>query len=154
MNAPKFEFTGLTPCVRYEDAGAMLDWLARVFGFEERGRYVDQDGVVRQAEMYVGANELFLSGHGPGHWAKLGRRPEEWIVVWVEDVDAHHARVVAAGVEAPAPKDQDWGVRSFSLRDPEGYGWSFMRRLARGYIQTKPTHEGGLKEILAPAARR
>lgn len=25
----KFEFTGITPCLRNEDAGAMLDWLAK-----------------------------------------------------------------------------------------------------------------------------
>ena len=154
MSQPRFQFTGITPCLRYEDAGAMLGWLARVFGFEERARFVDLDGEVRQAEMYVGANEIFLSGLGRGHWERLGRRPDDYIVVWVDDVDAHHARVVAAGVEAAAPKDQDWGVRSYSVRDPEGYGWSFMRRLTRGYIQTEPTEEGGWKEILAPGARR
>ncbi len=76
MSESDVEFTGITPCLRYEDAGAMLEPLARVFGFEERARFVDRDGVVRQAEMYVGANELFLAGHGPGHREKLGRHPD------------------------------------------------------------------------------
>ena len=58
----KVEFRGLLPYLYYEDAGAMLDWLSRVFGFEERGRYVDKDGIVRQAEMLVGENELWFSG--------------------------------------------------------------------------------------------
>ena len=62
------EFRGLLPYLYYEDAGAMLDWLSRVFGFEERGRYIDKDGIVRQAEMLVGENELWFSGHGPGFW--------------------------------------------------------------------------------------
>ena len=40
------KFAGLTPYLHYEDAAAMLDWLARVFGFEEVTRYVDADGRV------------------------------------------------------------------------------------------------------------
>ena len=82
------EFRGLLPYLYYEDAGAMLDWLSRVFGFEERGRYIDKDGIVRQAEMLVGENELWFSGHGPGFWEAKGGRPDTWIGVWVDDVDA------------------------------------------------------------------
>lgn len=141
-------FRGLVPSLDYEDAGAMLDWASRVFGFEERARYVDKDGIVRQAELRVGDTEVWLSGHGPGHWDELGRRPDQWIGVWVDDVDAQHARVVAAGVEAEAPVDRDYDVRSFNVRDPEGYQWGFMRRLGTGYTQTRPVEEGGLVEIL------
>lgn len=149
--ADEVTFEGLLPYVHYEDADAMLDWLSRVFGFEERARYVDKDGLVQQAEMLVGDHELWLSGHGPGYWEKEGRRPDEFIGVWVDDVDAQHRRVVAAGVEADPPKDQDYDVRSFNVRDPEGYLWGFMRRLGTGYIQRIPTEEGGLEEILPNA---
>ena len=38
------KFQGITPYLHYEDAAASLDWLARVFGFEEVSRYVDGDG--------------------------------------------------------------------------------------------------------------
>ena len=34
--ADEVSFEGVLPYVKYEDAGAMLDWLSRVFGFEER----------------------------------------------------------------------------------------------------------------------
>jgi uncharacterized glyoxalase superfamily protein PhnB len=122
MGGSRFEFTGLTPALKYEDAGAMLEWLARVFGFAERERYVDQDGTVRQAHMQIGASEFWLSGHGPGYWEQRGARPDQYVVVWVDDVDAHHARVLAAGIDAPPPKDMDWGARSYFVRDPEGYG--------------------------------
>jgi len=148
------QFTGLTPSLPYEDAGAALDWLVRVCGFVERARYVDKDGIVRQGEAYCGSNEVFVSGHGPGHWQKLGHEPELWLSVWVDNVDAQHARVTAAGVTAPAPKDMGWGVRTFSIRDPEGYHWSFMKRLERGYVQERSLEQGGLREILAPGARR
>ena len=54
-------FGGITPYLHYEDAAASLDWLARVFGFEEVSRYVDGDGRVREAEMLVG-DELLIIG--------------------------------------------------------------------------------------------
>jgi catechol 2,3-dioxygenase-like lactoylglutathione lyase family enzyme len=43
------------------------------------------------------------------------------ISVGVADVDAVHARAVEQGLEnAYAPRDEDWGVRRFMLREPSG----------------------------------
>jgi uncharacterized glyoxalase superfamily protein PhnB len=48
------------------------------------------------------------------------------VYVVVEDADAHHARAVAAGAEIVLPlRDQDYGSRDYSARDPEGNIWSF-----------------------------
>jgi uncharacterized glyoxalase superfamily protein PhnB len=141
-------FNGLLPCLNYEDAGAALDWLAATFGFVERARYVDGDGLVRQAEIHVGDQELWLAGRGAGYWSDHGGRPDLWLGVWVDDVDAQYARVRAAGVEADAPADQDYDVRSFNVFDPEGYHWGFLKRLGVDYVQTIPTEAGGLREIL------
>jgi uncharacterized glyoxalase superfamily protein PhnB len=139
--------TGFCPYLKYEDAGAAMAWLERAFGFEERARYVDKDGIVRQAEMMAGDHEVWFSGHGPGFWEKLGVENDMWIGVWVDDVDAVHARVVAAGIAADAPEDKDYDVRSFSVKDPEGYSWGFMKRIGIDYKQTIPTAEGGLEEV-------
>lgn len=41
--------------------------------------------------------------------------------VEVEDVDAVYARVVASGAEIVHPlQDEEWGVRRFFVRDPNG----------------------------------
>jgi uncharacterized glyoxalase superfamily protein PhnB len=141
-------FQGITPYLEYEDAGAAVDWLARVFGFQERSRFVDKDGQVQQAEMLVGETELWFGGRGPGYWEKLGHRPGQYILIWVDDVDAMYERVKAAGVELDPPKDETYDVRTVRVDDPEGYHWSFMRRLGTGYIQTKSLEEGGLAEVL------
>ena len=69
-------FKGLTPNLIYEDAGEAIAWLERVLGFEERARYVDRDGVVKQAEVFAGDTEIWLSGHGKGYWDKHARGPE------------------------------------------------------------------------------
>lgn len=52
-------------------------------------------------------------------------------ILYVKDVDAMHARVLAAGyTPATAPADAPWGERYFHVRDPDGNEWSFARPLA------------------------
>ena len=44
----------------------------------------------------------------------------------VEDADKHYARAVAAGAEIVMEiKDEDYGGRGYSCRDPEGHIWNF-----------------------------
>ena len=52
------------------------------------------------------------------------------IIFWVSDVDAQHARAMAAGL-APefTPRDAAWGERYFHITDPDGNGLSFARKL-------------------------
>jgi uncharacterized glyoxalase superfamily protein PhnB len=141
MTMVKFE--GITPYLHYEDAGAILDWLARVFGFEEIARYVDDDGRVREAEMHVGDQQIWMSGRDPGFWDGKGRGPEQLTLIWVDDVDAHYARVKAAGVDAKPPEDKSYGVRAYNVTDPEGYEWGFMQSTGKGYEES----EGALTEV-------
>lgn len=129
---------GVTPYLYYADAGAALDWLARVFGFEETVRYVDADDVVHESEMRVGESTIQLCGRTPGPDEGTGLL----LIVHVDDVDAQHARVSAAGVEAAPPEQQPYGPRTFHVTDPWGYRWYFWQRV-HDYVQG----EGGLREI-------
>ena len=63
-----------------DDADAMIDWLTRVFGFTERGRWLDAKGNLRNAELYAGSAEVWIDAD-PEYWENKGRRPEEWIGV-------------------------------------------------------------------------
>jgi len=123
------QFGGITPYLHYDDVAAMIDWLTGVFGFAERGRWLDADGVVRNAELWAGETEIWLDGD-PEYWKQRGRRPEEWIGVWVDDVDAMYEEVKAAGVNTAPPENKSYGVRTFDVTDPEGYTWGFMQRAA------------------------
>jgi uncharacterized glyoxalase superfamily protein PhnB len=126
-NTPQFE--GITPYLHYNDVAAMIEWLTRVFGFKERGRWLDALGVVRNAEIFAGRTEVWLDGD-PEYWKQRGQRPEEWIGVWVDDVDAMYTRVKDAGVAAGPPENKFYGIRVFQVTDPEGYTWGFMQRSA------------------------
>ena len=130
---------GVTPYLYYADAGAALDWLARVFGFRETARYVDDEGVVHESEMQVGGTTIQLSG---GHDPAVGHGEGLLLIVHVDDVDAQHAHVVAAGVEAPAPEQKPYGPRTFTVTDPWGYHWDFWQPV-HDYVEGP----GGLHEI-------
>jgi catechol 2,3-dioxygenase-like lactoylglutathione lyase family enzyme len=52
------------------------------------------------------------------------------VIFWVDDVDAVHARAIAAGyVPEMEPSDAPWGERYFHLRDPDGHELSFAKPL-------------------------
>jgi uncharacterized glyoxalase superfamily protein PhnB len=127
MPESTIRFLGVTPYLHYDDVAAMIEWLTRVFGFTERGRWLDQQGVLRNAELYAGDTEVWLDGD-PEYWKLRERRPEEWIGVWVDDVDAMFERVKAAGIETNPPENKFYAVRTFQVTDPEGYNWGFLQR--------------------------
>jgi uncharacterized glyoxalase superfamily protein PhnB len=127
MDMGKIEFIGITPYLHYDNVVGMIDWLIRVFGFLEKGRWVDSHGVVRNAELLAGTTEIWLDGD-PDWWRQKGRRPEEWIGVWVDDVDAMYARVKSAGISSEPPENKFYAVRVLQVTDPEGYIWGFMQR--------------------------
>ena len=119
------QYSGVVPYLFYDDAEAAMAWYSRVFGFEETGRWTDNEGRVQNAEMRVGSTELWLDGSG--------RRKDDderpvWIGVWVDDVDAVYERVTAAGVSCEPPVDREFGVRMLNVPDGMGHLWGFIRR--------------------------
>ena len=119
--------SGVVPYLFYDDAEAAMDWYARVFGFEEIGRWRGDDGKVHNAEMRIGSTELWLDGSGARKEADA--RPH-WIGVWVDDVDAMFERVKDAGIACEPPVDREFGVRMLSVEDGMGHLWGFIRRIA------------------------
>lgn len=88
--------------------------------------------------LYGGEEAAFTSfAAGSGYLnviASTKGRPDFWgrAIFYVEDVDAMHARAVAAGyTPQAAPRDAEWGERYFHINDPDGHELSFARPLRR-----------------------
>ncbi len=115
------------PTFHYRDARAAIDFLERAFGFERKAVYDAEDGTVQHAELRLGDGIIMLGDQHDTEFAKLAPPPGSGSVyVAVDDVDALHERARAAGAEIVyGPRDQDYGSRDFSARDPEGNLWSF-----------------------------
>jgi catechol 2,3-dioxygenase-like lactoylglutathione lyase family enzyme len=75
---------------------------------------------------HAGSSYLNLTAAGnTRQWSGWGRA-----IFYVDDVDALHARIVAAGLSpAFAPHDAAWGERYFHITDPDGHELSFARPL-------------------------
>jgi uncharacterized glyoxalase superfamily protein PhnB len=119
---------GVIPYVFCADPGAVADWCVDVLGFVERERWPDETGVVRNVELMVGDSEVWLDGPVPD-WRDKSGGLGSWVGLLVDDVDAIHDRLVAAGVELDPPRTRDHGVREITITDPEGHGWGFVQRL-------------------------
>lgn len=119
-------YQGIVPYLFYDDVETAMNWYQRVFDFEEIGRWTNDQGQIQNAEMRVGSTELWLDGSGRRN--DQDSRPA-WIGIWVNDVDAVHRRVQAAGVPCEPPVDREFGVRMLNVADDMGYLWGFIRRI-------------------------
>lgn len=119
---------GAIPYVFCADAGAVADWLVEVLGFTERGRWPDEEGVVRNVELTGGTCELWLDGPVLD-WRERTGGLGCWVGFLVDDVESIHDRIKAAGVELDPPRTREHGVREITVNDPEGHAWGFVQRL-------------------------
>jgi catechol 2,3-dioxygenase-like lactoylglutathione lyase family enzyme len=86
---------------------------------------------------YGGEQASFTSFHAGSSYLNLIARPgdhQRWrwgrVIFYVSDVDAFHARAIAAGLTPDtAPADAPWSERFFHLTDPDGHELSFARPL-------------------------
>ncbi|WP_245613158.1 VOC family protein [Skermanella stibiiresistens] len=125
------------PCLRYRDAPAMIDWLCSAFGFERHMVVPNGEGGIAHAQLSMGGGMIMLGSSSDSDYGRLMRSPDEdgagksvhggqSVYVVVDDVDAHHARARAAGAEIVIDiKDEEYGGRGYTCRDPEGHVWSF-----------------------------
>ncbi|MFD7546452.1 VOC family protein [Streptomyces sp. NPDC059578] len=116
------------PSLLYADAHAAIKLLTEAFGFTVVSVFEGEDGRVLHAELSYGNGAVMLGSlgrGGPFDQALSGAGPWGTYVV-VDDVDAHHRRAVAYGVQIVLPPtDQDYGSRDYLARDHEGNVWSF-----------------------------
>ena len=114
------------PVLRYSDARAGIDWLARAYGFENHSEHAGPDGRIVHAELRFGAGLIAVSSAGPGDDANQWSAVRQGVYVAIDDPDAHHAQARAAGVEIlKPPHDTDYGSREYWARDVGGHLWSF-----------------------------
>lgn len=117
----------------YRDLAAAHAWLVDVFGLGAGPVSYDGDRVVH-AEVFAGDGVIWMHREAPEHRLvpplATGGMCTAALAIHVRDVDAHFARVKAAGAEVTyEPVDQPYGYREYSAHDLEGHLWSFQTPL-------------------------
>jgi uncharacterized glyoxalase superfamily protein PhnB len=115
------------PGLRYSDAHAAIRFLVDAFGFEEVAVYASGD-VVDHAELRWPGGGGVMLGSAQRTESTISDLPAGTGSVYIvtDDPDGLYKRAVAAGATIVAGlRDEDYGSRGFTARDPEGVFWSF-----------------------------
>ena len=120
------------PSLRYKDANAAIEWLCEAFGFQKHLVVPAEGGGVGHAQLVWGETMVMLSSMRDDEFGALlasaqdagGSTQSTYFVV--DAIDAHYEQAVAAGAEiVMAIRDEDYGGRVYSAKDPEGNLWNF-----------------------------
>lgn len=112
----------ITPLLNVEDVARSAQFYRDVFGFEVVDSWKD-DGRIRWARLVRDTLTLMLNEHGEHSEQRRARPGHRDVVLYVtvDDADALHVRLAAAGLEPGEVRAESYGVRQFALRDPDGY---------------------------------
>jgi PhnB protein len=121
-------YHAVTPYLIVKDAARALEFYKRAFGAQELLRMDAPDGRIGHAEIKIGDSPVMLADEFPEMDARspksYGGSPVS-LLIYVEDVDATFRKAIAeGGTELRSLKDQFYGDRSGTFRDPYGHVWT------------------------------
>ena len=129
---PKQTLCTVVPCMRYRDAPAAIEWLGTTLGFETQLVVSNDDGTVAHAQLSFGNSMIMLGSVFDTEYGRLMKQPAEignfvtqstYLVV--NNADLVYGRALEAGAKILLDiKDEEYGGRGFTCRDPEGHVWS------------------------------
>lgn len=123
----------IIPTMRYKDALKAIKWLCKAFGFETHLVVPGENGTIAHAQLSFGNAMIMLGSEKDNEYGELLRIPKElnglnthapYIIV--KNIDEHYNKAVQVGAEIVTEiKDEEYGGRSYTCRDQEGYIWNF-----------------------------
>jgi uncharacterized glyoxalase superfamily protein PhnB len=129
----------------YRDGPRAMDWLAAAFGFRERTRWLDENGVLTHGEMEADAGLVMMATPSPAYEGPLQHRSHcEWAAAWlavpwvvdgvlvyINDIESHfeHAQEAGATLLSGLEKGPS-NTLLYRAEDLEGHRWMFMQNSA------------------------
>ena len=112
----------IIPELAYADVPAAAQWLCDKFGFRERLRIANH-----RVQLSLGTGAVVVTERASG--TSQGDSAHS-VLVRIEDVDAHHAGALAAGVRiVRPPQSHPFGERQYTAEDLGGHVWTFSQTL-------------------------
>ncbi len=137
----------VVPVLVYDDVSKALEFLLGAFGFSERLRAGGPGGRIMHAQLSTGNGAIMIGAQGGEFRPPNSSSVSQYVVVHVEDLDAHYERAKRYGAHILSdPADKPFGERQYSAADPAGHRWTFSQSIADvapeswGAITTQPQH--------------
>ena len=126
-------FRTVTPYLISADGPALMEFAKEAFGAEETFRTVGSAGGLH-GEVRIGDSMLMMGGSIPGREFRATPNTHA-LHIYVEDADAVCKKALAAGATLiDEPRDQEYGERSASVKDPAGNYWYIATHKGESYI--------------------
>jgi uncharacterized glyoxalase superfamily protein PhnB len=128
------------PMLSYEDVAGAADWIAKAFGFQETGRWSDEDGRVTHLNMELDGGIVMLGYPSPEYQspkrhAEICEHARKWsktpyvvdgVLVSVKDIERHYEGAKGAGARILSELEADAGIgKKYRAEDVEGHRWMF-----------------------------
>lgn len=126
----------LMPYLVVADPEAAMTFYEKAFGFQRDGEPLMQRGEILHCEMTYMDIRIMIGlqgcwGNSAVSPASSGVDQGASLYIYCPDVDSHHAEAVASGAEITmAPEEMFWGDRMYSVKDLDGYRWSFATNVS------------------------
>ena len=118
-------YHSITPYLIVEGAHKLLEFIEKAFDGQILLKMQNNEGKIAHAEIKIGDSIMMLS-----------EASEEWkptqtmLHLYVEDIDATYQKALAAGaVSVKEPKDEFYGDRMASVKDPLGNLWGIATHI-------------------------
>ncbi|MDR9754016.1 VOC family protein [Pseudomonas sp. SZMC_28357] len=118
-------YSSITPYLGIHKAAEAIELYKKAFGAIEVMRLSTPDGGIGHAELRIGNSPIMLGTPcSEGPLSNPDSSPSVGLYLYVHDVDAAWAQAISAGCTAVYEvKDQFYGDRSGTLKDPYGHLW-------------------------------
>jgi uncharacterized glyoxalase superfamily protein PhnB len=123
-----FGLMSVAPGFTANDAAASIKWYCDVLGFAVKERW-EHGGQFHGAQIVSGAVTINI---GQDDW-KLGRdrlkgQGTRQYIMTGSDIDQYASAIKARGGRLDHEPQDGWGMRTFSITDPDGFKLTFMTR--------------------------
>jgi PhnB protein len=133
----------VTPGFAVPKATQVLAFLQKAFGGKVVDRYDAPDGSIAHIEVMLGDSVIMFGEANPAHGMDPMPASLAYYVDDGEAVDAAYERAISSGATSVMePKNQFYGYRSATVKDPGGNRWTIcavVEQLTQEQIQARMT---------------